>query len=75
MPKIARIRGDRPERVAGSTPRGPCCAWGQSGCSSIAAFMPPNNPKADLERLLSRGDFLNAKNLAGEILRRNPRAG
>ena len=37
--------------------------------------MPPNNPKADLERLLSRGDFLNAKNLAGEILRRNPRDG
>ncbi|MEY4943442.1 MAG: hypothetical protein RL254_1623, partial [Planctomycetota bacterium] len=36
---------------------------------------PPVNQRAELQRLLQRGDFLNAKHLAGDMLRRNPRDG
>jgi hypothetical protein len=36
---------------------------------------PPVNQRAELQRLLQRGDFMNAKHLAGDMLRRNPRDG
>jgi hypothetical protein len=36
---------------------------------------PPINQRAELQRLLQCGDFVNAKNVAADMLRRNPRDG